>query len=102
LLSIELGRTQVRRLSGRPRIATPVAIDPVAELTVRLFMIQTIAKRAVLRVDRPYHWSERDGNQEQQIVHVFVRYSSKRRAGAGGACSLEVPLGQSPNTNSMV
>src|SRR4051794_16523705 len=60
LLPIELGGVQVRRLSRRARIATPVAIDPMAELTVRLLMIQTIAKGEVLRAD--YACSERDGS----------------------------------------
>src|SRR5712671_6567635 len=90
LLAIELGRVQVRRLSRRARIATPVAIDAMAELTVRLLVIQAIAKGAVLCADNACCCSERDGGQEQQIVHALLRYVFlKRRAGAGGACSRE-------------
>src|SRR4030088_2514623 len=89
LLAIELGRVQVRRLSRRARIATPVAIDAMAELTVRLLVIQAIAKGAVLGADRACCWSERDDSQEQQIVHALVRIFLKRRAGAGGTRSPE-------------
>jgi hypothetical protein len=63
-------------------------------------MVQTIAKGAVLRVGHAYHWSERDGSQEDKGVHVSTIFL-KRRAGAGGSCSRN-PFGQSPNTNSMV
>jgi hypothetical protein len=43
-------------------------------------MVQTIPKGAVLRVDHAYHRSERDGSQDQQVVHV----SSNFKEDSGG------------------
>ena len=48
LIMIEVGLVQVRRFARRARIAVAVAVDAMAELAVRLVMIETIAEGDIL------------------------------------------------------
>ena len=49
LLAVEAGLVQVRRLARRARIAVAVAVDAVAELAIRLVVIEAVAEGDVFR-----------------------------------------------------
>jgi hypothetical protein len=71
LLAVETGLVQVRRLAGRARIATAVAVDAVAELAVRLLLKKALTEGHILRYDRIGTQQER--GYEQTSTHARPR-----------------------------
>src|SRR5262245_5482431 len=71
LLAVEAGLVQVRRLARRTRIAAAVAVDTVAELAVRLLLIEPLAERHVLRGRRIGAQQKR--GYEQTSTHARPR-----------------------------
>jgi hypothetical protein len=76
LLAIKLGRVQIGAFSGRAWIAMAIAVHAVAELAVRLFMKQAIAKRSGLRgCDYRQHSGDSgDGKLESQSPVFLHRF----------------------------
>jgi hypothetical protein len=65
LLAIEDRPVQIGGLSRRAGIATSVPIDPVAELTIRLVLIEALAERRILNRGRQGEDSQPDGGQDK-------------------------------------